>query len=227
MSEMAEAIRQLIQENGYTEDNVKVIIEDSLRAAYKKTYGTDENAIVIFNDDMSDVTIYSRKTVVADDDLYDPVREIELNKAQELNSECEIGDEIDIPEDPRTFKRSAVSTGKQMAHQGLRERHKESIVKEYENKIGEIIVCYHQYEKKGDIYVDLGNAGKVEGILPQKYQSKLEAYNKNDRIKALVKEVRKFDRRPDRKADKKVKTGPLVQVILSRSDPELVRSIIE
>ena len=34
MSEMAEAIRQLIQEKGYSEDSVKTIIENALKAAY-------------------------------------------------------------------------------------------------------------------------------------------------------------------------------------------------
>ena len=74
MSEMAEAIRQLIQEKGYSEDSVKTIIENALKAAYKRTHGNSDNAIVKFADDMSDVSIYSRKTVV--DGVYDPVTEI-------------------------------------------------------------------------------------------------------------------------------------------------------
>ena len=73
MSEMAEAIRQLIQEKGYSEESVRQTIERALKAAYKRTYGTDENAIVKFEDDMSDVKIYSRKVVV--DGVYDPVKE--------------------------------------------------------------------------------------------------------------------------------------------------------
>ena len=39
MSEMAEAIRLLIQEKGYSEDSVRQTIERALVAAYKKTYG--------------------------------------------------------------------------------------------------------------------------------------------------------------------------------------------
>ena len=52
MSEMAEAIRALISEKGYSEDSVKKTIEKALKAAYKRTYGDDENAIVKFSDDM-------------------------------------------------------------------------------------------------------------------------------------------------------------------------------
>ena len=211
MSEMAEAIRQLIQEKGYSEDSVKQTIEKALKAAYKRTYGTDENAIVKFADDMSDVSIYSRKVVV--DGVYDPVREYELEDAKKLSEDLEEGDEIDLLEDPKSFDRSAVSTGKQTAHQGLNETFKDSLYNEYKDKIGEIIIGYYQRERNGNIYVDLGNAGRLEGVLPVKYQSKLEFYEKNDRIKALIVDI------------KKTSTG--LQLILSRSDPKLVSSILE
>lgn len=212
MSEMAEAIRQLISEKGYSEDSVRQTIERALKAAYKRTYGTDENAIVKFADDMSDVSIYSRKVVI--DGVYDPVREIELEDAKKLaGDEVEEGDEIDILEDPKSFDRSAVSTGKQTAHQGLNETYKTSLMNEYKDKVGEIIIGYHQRERNGNIYVDLGNAGRVEGVLPMKFQSKLEIYEKGDRIKALI-----IDVKP---------TNSGIQLVLSRSDPKLVSSILE
>ena len=167
MSDMAEAIRQLILEKGYSEDSVKQIIEKALKAAYKKTYGTDENAIVKFNDDMSDVAIYSRKVVI--DGVYDPVKEIELEEAKLLSEDLVEGDEVDILEDPTTFDRAAVSTGKQQAHQGLNEDYKKTLMNEYKDKVGEVIIGYYQRERNGNIYVDLGNAGKVEGFLPVKF----------------------------------------------------------
>ena len=212
MSEMAEAIRQLSSEKGYSEDQVKQIIEKALKAAYKRTYGDDENAIVKFNDDMSDVAIYSRKVVV--DGVYDPVKEIELEDAKKLaGDEVEEGDEIDILEDPKSFDRSAVTVGKQTAHQGLNETYKNSLMNEYKDKVGEMIIGYHQRERNGNIFVDLGNAGRIEGFLPVKYQSKLEVYEKGDRIKALIVDV------------KPTNTG--IQLVLSRSDTKLVSSILE
>jgi len=209
---MAEAIRALISEKGYSEDSVKQTIEKALKAAYKRTYGDDENAIVKFNDDMSDVSIYSRKVVV--DGVYDPVKEIELEDARKLaGDEVEEGDEIDILEDPKTFDRSAVTVGKQTAHQGLNETYKTSLMNEYKDKIGEMIIGYHQRERNGNIFVDLGNAGRIEGFLPTKFQSKLEVYEKGDRIKALIVDV------------KPTNTG--IQLVLSRSDTKLVSSILE
>ena len=212
MSEMAEAIRQLILEKGYSEDSVRQTIEKALKAAYKRTYGTDENAIVKFNEDMSDVAIYSRKVVL--DGVWDPVKEIELEDAKKLaGDDVEEGDEIDILEDPKTFNRAAIGAGKQSAHQGLNETFKNSLINEYKDKIGEIIIGYYQRDRNGNIYLDVGKAGHLEGVLPVKYQSKLEFYEKGDRIKALIVDV------------KPTNTG--VQLVLSRSDPKLVSSILE
>ena len=208
MSEMADAIRELTQDKGFSLDSVKQTIENTLRAAYKRTFGTADNCIITFADDMSDVTVASRKTIV--DGVYDPVTEIELEDALKLSPECELGDEIDIIVDPKSFDRSAVSVGKQETHKGLNESFKDKLYNEYKDKVGEIIIGYYQREYNGNIYVDLG---KVEGVLPKKYQSPREIYNKNDRIKAFIVDL------------KRISSG--LQLVLSRSDPKFVQSILE
>jgi transcription termination/antitermination protein NusA len=207
-AEMADAIRQLVQEKGIDEDLVFRMIEDTLKAAYKRKYGTNDNAVVSFNDEHTDVSIYSRKTIV--DGVYNPVIEIELEEALELDPECEIGDELLIEVDPREFDRISVQSAKQTAHQSIRDIQKDSLHSEYKDKVGEIIIGYYQRERNGNIYVDLG---KVEGILPKKFQSPRETYRQNDRIKALITEVKK--------------TPSGLQIVLSRTDPDFVRRILE
>ncbi len=208
-SQMADAIRQLTQDKGIPEDAVLRTIESMLKAAYKRKFGTDDNAVVKFADDLSDVSIYSRKVIV--DGVYDPVTEIELEEALELSPDCEVGDEIDILVDPKEFDRSAVQVGKQNAHQSLSEIQKDSLYSEFKDKVGEIIIGYYQRERNGSIFVDLG--GKVEGVLPFRNQSPREVYHKNDRIKALITDLKK--------------TNSGLQLILSRTDPEFVRKIVE
>jgi N utilization substance protein A len=207
-AEMAEAIRQLVQEKGIDEDLVFRMIEDTLKAAYKRKYGTNDNAVVSFNDAHTDVSIYSRKTIV--DGVYNPVVEIELEEALALDPECEIGDELLIEVDPKEFDRISVQSAKQTAHQSIRDIQKDSLHSEYKDKVGEIIIGYYQRERNGNIYVDLG---KVEGILPKKFQSPRETYRQNDRIKALITEVKK--------------TPSGLQIVLSRTDPDFVRRILE
>ena len=80
MSEMSEAIRELIEEKGVSVESVKQTVESAIKAAYKKTFGTADNCEVHFADDLSDVSVYSKKVIV--DGVYDPVTEIELEDAE-------------------------------------------------------------------------------------------------------------------------------------------------
>ena len=191
-SQMVEAIRQLTQDKGISEDAVLRTIENMLKAAYKRKFGTCDNAIVQFSDDLSDVSVYSRRVIVDGYEIkakdFNPALHIELEDALELSPECEVGDEIDILIDPKELNFSAIQTGKQSAHQSLSEIQKDSLYSEFKDKVGEIIIGYYQRERNGTIYVDLG---KVEGILPAKNQSPREVYHKNDRIKALVTDIKK------------------------------------
>lgn len=207
-SDMSDAIRQLVQDRGISEELVLKTIENTLLAAYKRRYGNMDNAVVRFSDDNTSVTIYAQKKIV--DGVYDPVCEIDLEEARGLNPNAEIGDELLIEVDPKEFDRISVQSAKQTAHQSIREIQKDSLYSEYQEKVGEIIIGYYQRERAGTIYVDLG---KVEGILPRKNQSPRESYHQNDRIKALIVEVNK--------------TPMGLQVILSRTHTDFVKAIFE
>ena len=207
--DLSEAIQLLSQERGLSEELIHKTIENTLMAAYKKRFGTDENAIVRFEDNRQ-VSILSKKKVVEHDDVYNPVDEIDLHDARELNPEAEVGDEILVPVDASEFSRQSVQLAKQTARQSIKEIQKDSLLSEFKDKVGEIVIGYYQRERNGDIFVDLG---KIEGKLPKKYQSNRETYHLNDRIKALIKEVSK--------------TTSGIQILLSRTDPEFVRAIFE
>jgi N utilization substance protein A len=207
-TDMSEAIRQIIQDRGISEELVLKTIENTLLAAYKRRFGNADNAVVRFSDDNREVSIYAKKKIV--DGVYDPVCEIDLEEARELSPEGEIGDELLIEVDPKDFDRISVQSAKQTAHQSIREIQKDSLYSEYKDKVGEIIIGYYQRERNGTIYVDLG---KVEGILPKKFQSPREVYHVNDRIKALITEVNK--------------TPAGLQVVLSRTHTDFVRAIFE
>ena len=207
-SEMADAIRQLIDEKGISEDLIVKTVEDALLAAYKKKYGTNENAVVRFQDNYEGVDVYAKKTIVEEVD--DPVLEISLEEANEMAEGAEIGDILEIPVDPHEFDLQSVMLAKQTTRQSLREISRDTLYAEYKSKVGEIIIGYFQREKNGNIFVDLG---KVEGIFPKKYQSPRETYHMGDRIKAMIVEVEKG------------RSGP--QIILSRTHTEFVRKILE
>jgi len=207
--DLSEAIQLLSQERGLSEELIRKTIENTLLAAYKKRFGTDENAVVRF-DGSKQVSIFSKKKVVEHDDVYNPVDEIDLHEARELDPDAEVGDEMLVPVDASEFNRQSVQLAKQTARQSIKEIQKDSLFSEYKDKIGEIVIGYYQRERNGDIFVDLG---KVEGKLPKKFQSTRETYHLNDRIKALIREVNK--------------TPSGLQIVLSRTDPDFVRAIFE
>jgi N utilization substance protein A len=205
-SDMAEAIRQLIYEKGISEDLVLKTIEDALLAAYKKRFGTSENAVVRFTGDYEGVEILAKKTIV--DEVDDPVLEVALEEARDMVDGAELGDILELPIDPKEFDLQEVMLAKQTTRQSLREISRDTLYAEFKAKQGEIIIGYYQREKNGNIFVDLG---KVEGFFPKKFQSPRETYQPGERIKALIAEVSK--------------NGP--QIVLSRTHPEFVQKILE
>ena len=207
---MALAIRQLIQERGISEELVLHTIEDTLLAAYKRKYGTIDNAVVRFTDDGTEVSIYAQRRIVPEDDIDDPALEISLQDALEYNDDAELGDELLIEINPRDFDRVSIQSAKQKARQSLREIQKDTLYSEFKDREGELIVGYYQRERNGTIFVDLG---RTEGILPRRYQSPREVYRANDRVRAMIYEVEKST------------LG--LQIVLTRTHTDFVKKIFE
>jgi transcription termination/antitermination protein NusA len=183
---LSAVIKSLVIDRGVSEELILQTIEDFLLAAYKRRYGTSENAVVKFDNDGDEVTLYSRKIIV--EEIEDEVLELSLEEALLLNEECEIGDELLIEIDPKSFDRIAVQSAKQKAKQTLREIQKDTLYSEFKGKEGEMVIGYYQRDKNGDIFIDLG---KTEGILPKRFQSPREIYRRNDRVKTLIQSVEK------------------------------------
>lgn len=205
---LADAIRAVVSDKGISEELLVGVIEDFLIAAYKRKFGHDENAVVQFSDDGSEVTLYAQKKIVPEVD--DEVTEISLEEALELNDECEVGDELLIEINPQEFDRVSIQTAKQRARQRIREIQKDTLYSEFIDKVGELVIGYVQRERNGNVFIDLG---KAEGIMPKRYQSPREVYRPNDRIKALIVDV--------------AKGGTGLQIALSRTHTDLVKRIFE
>ena len=209
-SEMALAIRQIIQERGISEELVMHTIEDTLLAAYKRKYGTIDNAVVRFAEDATSVSMYAQKKIVPEQEIEDPALEISLADALTYNDDAELGDELLIEMNPRDFDRVSIQSAKQKARQSLREIQKDTLYSEFKDREGELIVGYYQRERNGTIFVDVG---RTEGILPRRYQSPREIYRPNDRVRAMIYEVEK--------------SALGLQIVLTRTHTEFVKKIFE
>ncbi len=206
---IADAVRQLVHNKGISEELIMTIVKEALLAAYRKRFGSTDNAVTIENPDIGDIAIYSKKEVV--DEVENELTEISLEEAKKKNAECEIQDEVLVEVHPQELGRIAAQTAKNIVMQKIREIEKDLIYSEFSQKIGQIIQGTYQREKQKAIYVDLG---KCEAILPRSEQSPRESYGGGERIKALVLEVN----------NDPSKGSP---VVLSRAHPLFVQRIFE
>jgi N utilization substance protein A len=95
--------------------------------------------------------------------------------------------------------------------QRIREAERQIMYEEYVDRVTEVVTgIVQQAGDRNNILVDLG---KVEALLPRSEQVDGERYEQGSRIKAVITEVRSGTKGP--------------QVILSRRDPELIKTLFE
>ncbi|MDA3899787.1 MAG: transcription termination factor NusA [Spirochaetes bacterium] len=206
-----EALHQIATEKKISGDELEQIVEASMVSAYKKQFGATDNMRVIFDRDTKVIAIASLKLVVRKP--RDAGEEVALDVAREVKPNVEIGDSIEIQDDPfKLFGRIATQTAKQVIVQRIKEAEKNIIFEEFKAKEGELLNGFMQRRSNNTIFVDIGHGG-VEGILPRREQSPLEHYKEGDRIKALVFKV-----------DQKTK-GP--NIILTRVQPKFVEELFK
>jgi N utilization substance protein A len=230
--EIIEAVRTIEREKGIEENTLIHALEDALLAAYKKTPGASRHATVELDSDTGDFRVFSIELPPdLEERLLDEAREralTELEKAEEENGERShvlLSDddlELDwseVPEHqmkradvtPENFGRIAAQTAKQVILQRIREAEREMMYEEYVDRVGEVVTgIVQQAGDRNNVLVDLG---KVEALLPRSEQVDGERYEQGSRIKAVITEVRSGTKGP--------------QVILSRRDPELIKTLFE
>ncbi|CAN5555213.1 transcription termination factor NusA [soil metagenome] len=112
--------------------------------------------------------------------------------------------------DPALLGRIAAQSAKQVMIQKIREAESDTVFNEYATKKGELIQGTITRIDAGTAIVSLG---KSEALLPRSEQIPGESHHVNERIKAVVLDVRK--------------TGQRVKIVLSRCHPDFVRNLFE
>jgi N utilization substance protein A len=230
--EILEAVRQIEKEKGIEDETLVSALEDALLAAYKKTPGAARHAQVELDRVSGDFRVWSIELPAdVEERLLDEAREraiTELELAEAENGErshtlisdddlaidwSEIDAELVKRSDvtPENFGRIAAQTAKQVILQRIREAEREMMYDEYVDRVSEVVTgIVQQAGDRNNVLVDLG---KVEALLPRSEQVDGERYEQGSRIKAVITEVRSGTKGP--------------QVILSRRDPELIKTLFE
>ena len=230
--EIIEAVREIERDKGIEEGALVAALEDALLAAYKKTPGASRHATVEMDDDTGDFRVFSVELPPdIEERLLDEARERKLEELEKLEEETGerqhtliSDDDLDIDwsdvpdrdvkrEDvtPEGFGRIAAQTAKQVILQRIREEERRMMYDEYIDRVTEVVTgIVQQAGDRNNVLVDLG---KVEALLPRSEQVDGERYEQGSRIKAVITEVRSGTKGP--------------QVILSRRDPELIKTLFE
>jgi len=206
--EILRIIEQISREKGIEKDILLAGVEAAVLSAAKRRYGPVETLQAHFNPQTGTLDLTIAKTIVAQ--LADPKTEIILEQARAYDLEAKVGDVMPIPLAVEGFGRIAAQTAKQVIIQKVREAERDIVYSEYKGREGELLNGMIQRFEKGDIILDLG---KTEALLPRKEQSMRETFQRGERVRAYILEVRKSS------------SGP--QIIASRTHPGLVERLFE
>ena len=246
------AIVQICEEKGISKEKVIETIEVALAAAYKKDYGKRGQNIKAFFDEVSGKTKFFLIKEVVDETTrifsseedeeekkensakdkkkkekekklnsileeeeklpkFNPERDFTVEEAQEVKKGAKVGDIIEIElEQKEDYGRVAAQTAKQVIIQRIREAEREAMYEEYKNKEGEVVSGLVQRIEGRNVFVDLG---KSIGILFPQEQMEKENYRLGQRLRVLIQKVDIGSKGPG--------------IILSRSDPEVIKKLFE
>lgn len=207
--DLIKAIDVLSEEKGIPKEDLFTYLEAALNAAYKRNYGATNSKVTI-DRDTGEYHVISYKVIV------DEINMEEEEDAQVLLEEVKdkklkVGDVIEEEVTPKDFGRVAASTAKQVLVQKVREAERNSIMEEFSDKEGELLIGTLSREDKQNYYVDFGRAS---GILPKKDCIPGETLEMGSQIKVYVTKIEEGQ-----------KGGPVI--ILSRTHYGFVKRLLE
>ena len=172
------------------------IIEDVFRGMLNKKFDTDTEDFIdiIVNVDKGDFEIYHNRTVVDDDELEDPLRQIKLSDAIRIEPDFEVGDDVSEILKIESFGHRDILALRQNLQTKISEYQKENIFQKYKDKVGEIITAEVNHVWKREIVaIDDEN---IELILPRNEQIPSDVYKKGENVRAIVKSVENVNGSP-------------------------------
>ncbi len=206
--EILSVIDQIGREKGIEPQRIVKAVESALLTAVKKRYGAEENVHVRLDSETGEIEAIVLKKIV--ETVANPGTEIALEVARRMDPSAEVGDEIGDLLEMKDFGRIAAQTAKQVIFQKVREAEWESVHREYALRQGELVSGVVLGQERRNYIIQLG---KSEAIMPYQEVPAREIYQRGDRLRAYLLEV------------KPSSDGP--QIVLSRSHPQFVVRLFE
>jgi N utilization substance protein A len=206
--EVINIIEQISREKGIEKNILIEALTSAMAAAASKKLPHAKNLHCEMNEDSGELEIYCEKVVV--EEVENPHEEVSFQEASKLLPDVELGDHLAVPQVLESYGRIAAQLARQVIMQKVREAEIDIIYKDNVDKKDELVNGIVQRYEHGDLIVELG---KAEGILPRREQVFRETFNRGERIRAYVLDVRK--------------TTKNASVILSRTHVGLIQRLFE
>ena len=183
-------------EKGVEKDIIFEAIEAALASATRRKHGEDIEVRVAIDRETGEYDTFRRWLVFEDEstELETPDRELRMIDAVDVDESAEPGGYVEVPMDSVEFGRIAAQTAKQVIVQKVREAEREQVVEEYQGREGEMLSGLVKRVDRNGVYIDLG--GNAEGFVSREQMVPREPVRPQDRIKALLTEVRSEIRGP-------------------------------
>lgn len=209
MSEIIDALVQLEKEKNIKKEMIMDAIEKSLVSACEKDFGKDAIVEVSMDRETGAISVYQVKTVV--EEVENDICEISLTKAKAIDEEKDLGDTVKFEVKSRDFGRIAAQKARSIIVQAIKEGERDAVFNRFACKEKDIIIGVVQRRIGDTLSISLDD--KTDAVLSDTEQVKGEIYNRGDRIKLYVVEVKKSPKG--------------FKILVSRTHPELVKRLFE
>jgi N utilization substance protein A len=220
--QLINALEQLQEDRGIPKDEVIDALEKSLKIAYKKSFGEEENVEVKIDNRNGEITVYRLFDVVKDPAEVTDVNKILIDEARKIEHLIAPGDVLHQKVNVKKFNRIAAQTAKQVLIQKIRELEKETLFTQYKDMNGKIVTAEVMRETRDGYEIRIG---KLDTVISNDHLLPNEHFKNGDLIKILVEAVDKRNRGAAIKADRA--SALFVQQLLSLEVPELENEIMQ
>ncbi len=181
-------------------------IEEAIERAARARFGQENDIRARLDPLTGDLRLWRVVEVVEAVD--DHFKQVDLDRAQQLEPGASVGDFIVDPLPAIDLGRIDAQSAKQVIFQRVRDADRERQFEEYKDRTGEIITGVVKSVEFGHIIVNLGRA---EGVIRRDQQIPREIPRIGDRIRAVILKVVRETRGP--------------QIFLSRAHPEFMKKL--
>lgn len=201
----------LASEKNVSKDVVFSALESALASATKKKIADDELDVRVEIDRVTGMyQSFRRWTVVEDELLEAPSRELTLAQAHERDPELEIGAVIEEPMEAVEFGRVGAQTAKQVILQKIRDAEREQLLNDFLQRREHLVTGTVKRIERGNAIIE---CGKLEAVLPREQMIPKENLRVGDRVKAFLLRIDRLGRGP--------------QLVLSRTAREFLIKLFE